>query len=220
MPAAMAPLETSSTSWPLSRSWAICRASSAMKSMASPAPLLVTSALPTLTTRRRAWLIFRLIVLHLAWRGSFAAILLVFDMLHDSESQLAAAVAADGGDGEMPLHRAVARDQRGEARLALVFRQQVDLVGDQPARLVVERRDRTSAVRRGWRGRRAPGRRRDRRGRCRRCAAADGCAAGGAETGGRGRRLRPRPRSGRECRRRRSCGRRPRAPRRGSDAGW
>ena len=54
IPAAMAPDDTSVTSRPSARRAATWRAQSSIAALSRPAPLLVTSALPTFTTSRRA----------------------------------------------------------------------------------------------------------------------------------------------------------------------
>jgi hypothetical protein len=62
MPAAIAPEETSATRLPAARSAAIWRAQSAIAALSRPVPLLVTSALPTLTTMQRAERTFSLML--------------------------------------------------------------------------------------------------------------------------------------------------------------
>ena len=92
MPAAIAPDVTSTTSRPCWCKAAICLAQLAINSTSRPAQLsvtaLVTSALPTLTTRRLVLVIFCLI----AWVTEDFTLVLI-DMIHDRIGQWFAAIA-------------------------------------------------------------------------------------------------------------------------------
>ena len=60
------------------------------------------------------------------------------EMLHDGKGQFAAALAVDGGDGEVTRIFAERLEEGGDLFGAIVFLQQVELVQYQPARLVVQ----------------------------------------------------------------------------------
>src|ERR1700741_1445709 len=109
MPAAMAPLETSTTSRPDCRSWAISPAQRDRAPRSRPRPLPVTRPEPTLTTRRFAFSRTEL----MGDSGSFPAPLLLrlrtrrvpgagdrilFEVFHDGERELAAAFAGERGN--------------------------------------------------------------------------------------------------------------------------
>ena len=186
-----------------------------MAASSRPRPSLVTRLEPTLTTMRRAsrssdrrsiaLVAGRRVAVRSADRRASARLLATCcacDVLVDRRAPACSQPSrVERRDLEHRALPAQALDEVLDARLALVGRHHVELVQHQPARLVVQRRGRTSSARRRspWPAR--PGRRRRRTARSRRRAAAGACAAGGAGTGGRGPRLRPRLRSGPECRR-------------------
>src|SRR5690606_31833185 len=190
--AAIEPEETSRISRPSARSAAIWRAQSASAALSRPAPLLVTSALPILTTRRRAFLMRFLmmagvvggrarrsaaagfVVVEFAvfvfgqgvgrvgktrrflvalaerefgggaggrcggeaflFRGlargafGFDAIAFGVEIVLHREHDLATAFAVDRRDLEVALHRAVGREEGGDALGALLLGDEVELV--------------------------------------------------------------------------------------------